>query len=278
MIDKLRNYILFKYIEQAIIRYKYDDISGISAQITYYLILAFFPFLLFLINLLSFTPLSSEILINNFDRFLPTETSILIENVLLETLESRSGTLLIVGILASLWSASRGLNAIIKGLNRAFDVEENRNFITLISLTLISTIGLTIIIILSFFMLVLGGVIENFIFDLLGESSLITVVWKLIRYIIPAFIMFIIFSLLYKYTPNIKLNLKNIIIGALFATIGCNITSLLFSFYVNNFNNYAMVYGSLGGIIGLIFWLYISTFIIILGGELISIHKYIQNN
>ncbi len=278
MIEKLKSCNLFIFVKQFIIRYKHDDVSGMSAQITYYLILAFFPFLLFLINLLSFTSLSSEILVANFNTFLPNETGIIVKSILAETLEARSGTLLLVGIIASLWSASKGLSAIIKGLNKAYDVEENRHFIKRSLLAIFSTIGLTLIIILAFFMIVLGNVIGRSIFGLFGVNTFFSMIWTLFRYIIPLIVMFITFSLLYKYVPNKKLSFKNITIGATFATIGCVTTSFLFSFYANNFTNYAKVYGSLGGIIALIIWLYISTLIIIVGGELISIRIYFEDS
>ena len=276
MFKKFTHYHWFIYVKQFSIRYKHDDISGMSAQITYYLILAFFPFLLFLINLLSFTPLSNELLVANFNTFLPNETSLLVKAILAETLEARSGALLVVGIVGSLWSASKGLSAIIKGLNRAYDVEENRSLIKRSLLAISSTIGLTIIIILSFFMIVLGDVIQKNIYHLFGTNTLFGLIWISFRFMILFMVMFITFSLLYKYVPNKNLSFKNIKIGAIFSTIGCITTSFFFSFYANNFTNYAKVYGSLGGIIALIIWLYISTLIIIVGGELISLRLYFQ--
>ena len=111
---------------------------------------------------------------------------------------------------------------------------------------------------------------------MVGAMDLFNIVWSILRYCIPAVLMFVTFSLIYKYVPNKKLKYKNIRVGALFATIGWIITSLLFSLYVNNFGNYEKVYGSLGGMIALISWLYISTIIIMIGGELNAISNYFQ--
>lgn len=277
MLERLRRSILFKYMEQLIFRYKDDDLSGMSAQITYYLILAFFPFLLFLINLLSFTPLSTEILFANFNRFLPNETGDLVKNIIVKTLQVKSKMLLIVGMIGSLWAASKGILAIMKGLNKAYDVEESRNFIKLNSISLISTIGITVMIILSFVMLVFGKVIGTHVLGLVGAKNLFNIVWLFLRYCIPLATMFTTFSLIYGYVPNKNLKFNNIRVGAIFTTIGWVTTSLLFSFYVNNFGNYEKVYGSLGGVIGLISWLYISTLIILLGGELNAISSYFKN-
>jgi len=277
MVKTLRSSMLFKYTEQLIFRYNDDDLPSMSAQITYYLILAFFPFLLFLINLISFTPLSNEILITNFSTFLPKETGILVKNMVVQTLQAKSTTLLILGMIGSLWAASKGIAAITKGLNKAYDIVENRNFIKLNSMALISTIGITIMIIFSFVMIVFGKPIGNYVFGLLGAKALFNIIWSFLRFGIPLSMMFITFSLIYVYVPNRKLKFNNVIVGTIFTTLGWITTSVLFSFYVNNFANYEKIYGSLGGVIALISWLYISTLIILMGGEINSINSYFKN-
>ena len=141
MFEKIRTSIRYKYIRQLIVRYKEADLPAMSAQISYYLILAFFPFLLFLINLLSFTHLSSELLISNFNTLLPYDVTILVKNLLVQTVQAKSKTLLFVGMIGSLWAASSGISAIIRGLNNSYSVEEDRKFIELSFIALISTIS-----------------------------------------------------------------------------------------------------------------------------------------
>lgn len=271
MFGKLRGFTIYKYIKQLVFRYKAADLPSMSAQITYYLILAFFPFLLFLINLLSFTPLSSELLITNFNTFLPHDTTSLVKNMLVQTVQAKSKTLLISGMIGSLWAASKGISAITRGLNNSYDVKENRNFIKLNFIALISTVGVTVMITFAFLMIVFGKIIGSYVFGLIGATTIFDILWSFLRFGIPLALMLITFSLIYKYVPNRKLRFKNIIVGTIFSTGGWIVTSLLFSFYVNTFANYEKVYGSLGGVIALISWLYISTLIILLGGELNAI-------
>ncbi|HZK55336.1 MAG TPA: YihY/virulence factor BrkB family protein [Desulfosporosinus sp.] len=271
MLEKLRDWIIYRTIKQLIFRYKEADLPSMSAQITYYLILAFFPFLLFLINLLSFTPLSSELLITNFNAFLPHDTAILVKNMLVQTVQAKSTTLLILGMLGSLWAASKGVSAIRKGLNNSYEVKESRHFVHLSFIALISTLGVTVMIIFTIVMLVFGKIIGSYVFGLIGATHLFEIIWSFLRYGIPLSLMFMTFSLIYKYVPNRRLKFKNIMVGTIFATGGWITTSLLFSFYVNTFANYEKVYGSLGGVIALISWLYISALIILLGGELNAI-------
>jgi len=277
MFEKIRTSIIYIYIRQLIVRYKEADLPAMSAQISYYLILAFFPFLLFLINLLSFTHLSSELLISNFNTLLPYDVAILVKNLLVQTVQAKSKTLLFVGMIGSLWAASSGISAIIRGLNNSYSVEEDRNFIELSFIALISTISISIMIIFALTMLVFGRIIGSYVFGLIGAQSLFGIIWFFLRYGITLALMLITFYLLYRYVPNKKLKFNNIVVGVIFTTVGWVTTSLLFSFYVNNFANYERVYGSLGGVIALISWLYISTLIILLGGELIAISSNSEN-
>ncbi|MFT5871190.1 MAG: membrane protein [Clostridium sp.] len=277
MLWKLRTSILFKYIKLLIFRYKDDDLSSMSAQITYYLIISFFPFLIFLINLISFTPLSKEMLFTSFNMFLPDETGNLLKNMAVRTLQDKSKILLLLGMIGSLWVASKGISAVIRGLNKAYHIEENRNFIKLNLIAIISTTGITIMIILSLIMIVFGESIGNYIFGFVGAKDLFNIIWPFVRYCIPLGIMLITFYLLFKYVPNRKLNFTNVIVGTVFTTVSWVTISLIFSFYVNNFENYGKVYGSLGGVIVLISWLYLGALTILIGGELNAISRYFQN-
>ena len=107
-----------------------------------------------------------------------------------------------------------------------------------------------------------------YLFGLIGAKTLFYSIWSFVRYGISITLMLVTFYLIYKYLPNRKLKFKNIRLGTIFATFGWIFASLLFSFYLNSFSNFEIIYGSLGGIFALIIWLYISTLIFLLGGEL----------
>ena len=94
------------------------------------------------------------------------------------------------------------------------------------------------------------------------------ILWNNLRWIIPPILIFLVFSVIYWIVPNLKIRLKSVIPGAVFATVGWILTSLAFSFYVGNFANYSKTYGSIGAIIVLMMWLYFSAIILILGGQL----------
>ena len=133
------------------------------------------------------------------------------------------------------------------------------------------TIALLLLIILVFSTLIFGEVLANKLFTALGLNFFFSILWAYVRILIPLVYMILIFALLYKYSPSrkktFKISFRNALPGATFTTLGWMLTSILFSYYVNNFGNFALTYGSLVGIIVLFIWLYISSFIIVLGGE-----------
>ena len=271
MLQKLSGFAAFKYARQLARHYRDDDLAAMSAQISYYLILAFFPFLFFLINLLSFTPLPNRLLIANFNAILPQETALLVKTMLTETVQAKSGAMLVLSMLASLWAASRGMSAIIRGLNHSYGVKESRRFVRLNMVALLSTVGLSVMVLISFIMIVLGRIIGSTIFGYMGAKSLFYSIWSFLRYGITFGLLLTTFYLIYRYLPNRKLTGNHVLAGTIFTTVGWIGASLLFSFYVNNFGSYATVYGSLGGMFALIFWLYISTLIFLLGGAINAI-------
>lgn len=276
MPEKLSKFTAYKFTRQLVFRYNEADLPAMSAQIAYYLILAFFPFLFFLMNLLSFTPLSNKLVIANLNVILPGDTAVLVKNILVQAGQAKSESFLFFGMLASLWAASRGISAIIRGLNNSYGVKESRKFVKLNFIALMSIVAFTAMIIFSFFLIVFERIIGSYIFGLIGQKALFYSFWPLARYSVSFTLMFSAFFLIYRYLPNRALQPKHIIVGTVFATSGWVAASLLFSYYVNNFAIYQKVYGSLGGLFALIVWLYISTLIFLLGGELIAISSNVE--
>ncbi|WP_419873469.1 YihY/virulence factor BrkB family protein [Candidatus Pristimantibacillus sp. PTI5] len=249
-------------------RFRDDDVPALGAQLTYYLILSFFPFLIFMVSLLGFIELSGDSVVAELIRLLPTEASETISGILKEVVDNSTGTLLSFGMIATIWSASNGINAIVKGLNKAYDVEEKRPFWKVRGISLLATVFLVIVIMLVMVMLIFGKAIGEYLFQWMNYPDGFQLIWGILKYVIPIAAMAAAFSLLYWIVPSRRLKFKEVLPGAVFATFGWIITSLAFQFYMNNFGNYTKTYGSLGGMIILLIWLYISSILIILGGEI----------
>lgn len=266
-----------RLIKQLYIRFQDDNVSALSAQLAFFLLLALFPFVLFLLNLISFTSITSADFVENIAGFLPAEVETLFRDIVRELLGAKSTGLLSIGALVTLWSASRGISAISFGLNMAYDKRETRPFFKVAAITILFTLGIAIMVLAALLFLIFGEVLARDIFSCLDGAEAFTQLWRILRYIVPLAIMLFVFSLLYKFVPNCRLRFKHVLPGALLAAIGWAAVSVIFSFYVNNFASYTRIYGSIGGIIILLLWLYISSLVVLLGGEVNAALEYFRS-
>ena len=235
----------------------------LAAQCSYYFILSLFPFLIFMITLLGFIPFTVDADISLVEEFLPADIYVFIENQWTSITSQQSTGLLSVSILFTLWSASAAMNTVIRLLNRSYQVTEDRSFIKGRLISIFLTIGLFGVILVALNLQVIGGVLRNIIpFDFIFFD------FDVLRWVLSSIVLFTVFAFIYYVGPNIRLIIREIYIGAIFATIGWQLTSFLFSFYLNNFANYTATYGAIGTVIALMVWFYISSIIILLGGEI----------
>lgn len=261
----------FKFIIYFIVKIKNDDIFSLAAQLAYYLILSFFPFLIFLLTLIGFSNLDSMEVLGALRAMLPTSAFELIYNVIIEVIEKQNTGLLGASLLLVVWSASSAFRAVIKGINKAYGLNENRSFIKRAFIAIICTFSLAFVILLTLILLVFGGLIGNLIASYLPHPIIVYSIWNFLRYILVIFMMILIFASIYRYTPSKRLKWKEVFPGAIACTVGWLVVSLGFSFYINNFSNYSKIYGGLGAVIILITWLYLTSIILITGGEINSI-------
>jgi membrane protein len=259
---------IFPFIDQLYCRFQDDDVSALGAQLTYYLILAFFPFLILLMTIISYTPVTSEDILKGVSPVLSNTTYKIIEDFVNEILASGSRTLLSIGMIGTIWASANGVMAIVKGLNKAYDEEENRPFWKIIGIAILFTLALGFMILLSFALLVFEKKVGEQLFELFHFPNNFDAIWNFIKYGIPLAIMLVVFVFLYLFAPNRRLSVREVIPGAIFSTVGWVIISILFAFYVDRWDTYTRSYGSLGGIIVLLIWLYFSSVIILLGGEI----------
>lgn len=250
--------------------YLKNDVSARAAQFTYYLLLSFIPFIILLINILSHIDIDTSSFMQDIYLLLPTSVYTMILSIISTIKIQSSFTYIPLTIIFILWVSSRGIFALITGLNKSYKVKETRSYIKLSFLALCFTLIFILIIITSLFLMVFGDLIINTLSNYFNMTYNFFYTVNIIRSIIFLFTVFATFLLLFKFAPNVHLKLKEVIPGAIFSTITWTITSIIFTLYVNNFGNFTNMYGSLSNIIVLMFWLYISNTLIILGGELNS--------
>lgn len=259
---------IFIFVKELFRRINEDEVLAVSSQLAYSFLFAFFPFMIFLISLLSFTNLDSAELLAGLQHLLPRSVYDLIYKTIKEVMGMRSGGLVSFGLIMALFSAANGFQAVIRGLNKAYDVKEHRGFIKLQLIAITSTLGLVFIIIAAFVLMVFGKVNGDILLLHFGVEIYFIRLWNALRYVIIFFIMMLVLSVLYNLIPSRRLSWKGVMPGTLFATIGFVLCSEGFAYYINNFNSYAMIYGSIGAVIIFMTWLFFVSVILLVGGEI----------
>ena len=259
---------IYKDVKNLFYRFRDDDVMALAAQLSYSLLISFFPFLIFLMTLIGFSPLKSADVLAGLNQALPASIYQMVSNIVIEVVDTKNSNLLSLSLVITIWTASTGFKAVIKGLNKAYDETEVRSILRLEITAFLCTVALTTVIILSIILLVLGELVGNSIAQyVMIHPEEFLVLWDVFRYFIILCVMVVVFAALYRYTPSRRLSWKEVFPGSVFATIGWVIVSVGFSFYVNNFGNYSRIYGSIGAVIMLLTWLFLTSTIIILGGE-----------
>ncbi len=254
--------------KELLVRIKKVDITGLGSQLAFFFLMSLFPLLIFIITLLPYLHLDQSQIFLFIRDYAPESVYNLIHDTLGEILENRNGGLLSIGILATIWSASKGMNALTKALNRSYFVDETRSFLVARGMSIVFTVALIAVLIVALLLPVFGQQIGSLAFSYFGLEEGFLKLWGSLRWLLPPILIFVVFSAIYWVVPNLKIQLRSVLGGALFATVGWILTSLAFSYYVGNFGNYSKTYGSIGAIIVLMLWLYFSAIILMLGGQL----------
>ncbi|MEB7853677.1 YihY/virulence factor BrkB family protein [Staphylococcus equorum] len=263
-----KNPNFFSYL---IYRIGKDDASGLSAQLSYYFMLSLFPMLLFLLSIVPVIGVEQSTIRDMIKEHVPPDYARQVSSIIGDIMSNASGSILSVGLILALWSASNGMTAIMNSFNVAYDVEDSRNFIVSKLFSVLFTLAMIIVLPIALILPTFGEQIGSLLFGPLGLGDQIKWIFNLVRVVLPLIIIFIAFMVLYTLAPNVKIKMKSVIPGAIFATIVFLGGSFLFGIYISNFANYSKTYGSIASIIILMLWLYITGFIIIIGAEINAI-------
>lgn len=258
---------LFKLIHKL----KDDDIFASASQLSYYLILAFFPFLIFIMTLIGFLNLDSSEVIYGLRALFPESVHNLIVSTVTQIINVRNGELLWVSILSVAIAASTGFRGVVKAINKSYCIKESRPYPVVWIISIISTIALTLAIAISLFLLVFGGTIGSFISYKIGFGEDFFAFWSKVRYATSIPVIMIFFAAIYKYAPAYKPKWKDVYIGSIIATVLWILVCAVFTKLMNNANNLTMLYGSLSTMFVLILWIYLTSFVFILGMEINSV-------
>jgi membrane protein len=247
---------------------KDDRVTGLAAEQAYYYMLALFPMLILLLSILPYLSIEPQKALDFLGNVMPSETTKVFREDIIKLISERNGGLLTFGILGTLWSASNGINAFIHSMNVAFDVEETRSFFKARLLSIVLTLGLILAFVVALLLPVFGNTILEYVQMVIPVPDSLQILFSILRWVIAIVVIALVLAVMYRYAPNKHYPFKQVIPGAIAATIIWQVISLGFSFYVSHFSNYSSTYGSLGGVIVLMLWLYLTGLALVIGGEI----------
>jgi membrane protein len=255
-----------------------DNVLGLAAQTAYYFFFSLFPILLFITPLLGMI-VDARAAIgwmeDQLGQTVPPETLQLLGGIIEDVvLADGAPGLASIGALLALWAGSNVFNTLAGALNQAYDVEEDRAWwkTRLISLAMVVLSALALG--LGFVTLIAGRQIISFVSDLLRISSGAELAWTLVQYCVSVGLLILLAFLTLYLLPNIRQKKRRVLAGAVVTTGMWIGATLLFRLYVVNFGNYNQTYGTIGAVIVLLTWMYLSMLVVLIGGELTSeLHK-----
>lgn len=248
-----------------------DNLLGLAAQMSYFFVLSFFPFLIFLaalIGYLPFTDLWSKVLAWIAYSF-PAESQRLIIDTVLSLTRKRT-SLLSLGLLGTAWAASSGIITLSAALNVAYEVKETRSFWKLSLMALGMLFILSFFFITAFGLLATGDWLGHWIGSRIGPSAPFQVLWAFGRWVLSLVLMGIGIAIVYYALPNGGRLWRGVIPGTVFVVLVWLPVSLGFGMYVKHLGAYDKMYGSLGAFVILMIWVYVTSLILLVGAEINS--------
>ena len=252
-----------------------DDVLGRAAELSYYFLLALFPFLIFLTSILGLVLGSGsgtrQTLFEYLARVMPPSAYQLISQTMTEVSSASSGGKISFGILAALWAASNGMTAITTSLNSAYDLEETRPWWKQRVTAIVLTMALSVFIISALILVVAGGGIAEWLARTFGLGTTFPMAWKIIQWPVVLASMILAFALIYYFAPDLREQKWTWLTpGAAIGVVLWLLVSIAFRVYLQFFDSYSATYGSLGAVIILMLWLYFTGAAVLIGGEINS--------
>ncbi len=240
-----------------------------AAALAYYLFLSIFPAAIVLLSILPYLPIPhlEQAIMDLLAQALPKQSADLFTGIVNSVVSRRRGGLLSFGIVFVLWSASSGLSAIMQQLDITYEVQDSRPYWKFRGTALLLMVLFLILVIGGFSLIIFGGVIQDRLIGLLGNSKPLLILFATVRWIIVVVCLLLAFAMVYYFGPDVEQKFRFISPGSVFGVVLLALASLGFQYYVTHFSNYSLTYGSIGAVIILQLWLYISGMVLLLGGE-----------
>lgn len=246
-----------------------DDMATHAAALSYQVFLSLFPFVLFLMVLLGFlqTPGFFDWLVDQARTVVPEQAMGQVEQTVGQIRDQASGELLSLGIVIALWTASAAVRMTMNALNVAYDVEELRPAWKRYPLSILYTVFVAVLVIVAVGLMLVGPRVMDWLAGQVGLGTLFVMLWVWLRFPVAILLLMIFVALVYYMFPDTDQPFRFITPGAVLAVMVWVGASFGFSYYVANFANYSAIYGSLGAVIVLLVYIFISAAVLLFGAE-----------
>ncbi len=260
--------ILKKNALKFIDKFLSDRCDAMAAQVAFYIVISFVPFIMLLLSTLSSIKLDGYSILESLISRLPDTASSFLHSLFSKDSISTFGMVSVTAV-TTLWSSSTAMFSIVKGLNDIFMIREKTNYWKARGISLIYTLAFDVAIVITIAINVFGGTVYNWLLHL--TSFPVADFLHNIKDYFSFVFLFIFFTLTFKLIPSkAKVKFKFAVFGGLISTVGWLLFSFFFSVFVENFAHYASVYGSLAAIVVVMLWLYFCMYIMFFSGEIVA--------
>jgi len=268
---------LHRVMVRTITEFVDDEMSTYASALAYQMLFSLFPFILFLIALIGFLHLP------DFFSWLRLQSELVLPpqaleqvNPVIDQLQQSTGGLLSVGIVIALWTASAGVRLMMSAMNAAYDVVEGRPAWKRFPLSIFYTIGIAGMLLIAAALMVLGPQVMGWIAAQVGLEDFIVTLWTIVRWPVVVILLMMAVALIYYVMPDVKQEFRFITPGSVLAVVVWILASLGFGLYVKTFADYNAMYGSIGAIIVLLLYFYISAAVLLLGAEMNAVIEHMS--
>ncbi len=260
-------------------RLKDDHISAFSAQAAFFLIMSIVPFLSLLLTLIKYLPISQTMLLDTVINVTPVPFEPLVTTILEELFAKSNGAILSVSVLVAIWSAAKGVLAIVRGLQAVYHVNESRNYFVLRFISAIYTVIFVTAIIVTLLLLVFSNQIYYALkTDFPTAADFISIFIKQ-KFLLALCLLTLFFLVVYKLVRRSNNSFISLIPGAVIAALSWIVFSYAFSVYIDKFSDFSYTYGSLTTIVLLMLWVYFCMYLLFIGAEINSYFEvFIENS
>lgn len=262
-------------LKELIRRYSEHHLQQVGGSLAYFFLLSLFPLLLFMNATLGLFDFALHDILVSIQPLIPHYVFDILDNYITSIASHENTTILSLGLIGTLYTASIAVNSMIYAIHKAYNQTNHRSWYLTKALSLVFTLLIGLTLFLSLILPLIGQGFLEFVNQYFVIPKSIFFIWNVLRWSVTPLLIMTTLALLYKIIPYTPYK-QSIWPGTIFATILWMIASSLLPYYVNGFSRYSVVYGSIGAVIALLVWLFLTGVIIILGAELNDILDHLE--